>query len=201
MCIKNPFVITILIMHQAHTSEFSFVPEETIAPPRRSKKGKKIDFTNLIRGGTSGSTSGSSGPSTHTNSGMVTSSNPPPAPPVTQPPPSLQSTAGNTGATPAAPVELEGTAAAPSEPSGAAELGPPSTGNTVSHTLEDLLQQVADLRRDLNKKHPPRRVPPEAVFFKAVPQPRPHSVPRTVLLVSSQIAYMSILLSHITTRI
>jgi hypothetical protein len=197
MCVESPFGTTILIMHQTHSSEFSFGPEEIIAPPKRSRKGKRTGFTNLIRGGTSGSAAGSSGPSTHTDSGIATSSNPPPAPPVTPPPPPLPSTVGNTGAAPAAPVEPEDTAAAPSEPSGAPEPGPPSTGNTFgSLTIGDLFQQISDLRRDLNAKHSPKKALPEAVFFKSVPQPKPRSHNRQVLLVSSQIAYVNLAVSY-----
>ena len=107
VCIESPFGTTVLIMYQPTTlpnSDFSSPLEnpleENIPPPRRSKKKNRgANFTNLIRGTTSGTAAGSVGPSTpsgststHTDSGTVTPSNPPP------------STAASTGAAPVAPT-------------------------------------------------------------------------------------------------
>ena len=175
MCVESLFGTTVLIMHQAHNSKFSLGPlgpldhEEIIAPPKRSKKGKRTDFMDLIRRGTSGTAAGSSGtsmpsggPSTHTDSGMGTPSNPPPAPPpVTSSSGPLSSTAANTGAA-AAPVEPGGAAAtASSELSEALQPGAPSIANTGgSRTIDDLFQQLSDIRRELDAKHSVKKVPP-----------------------------------------
>ena len=213
MCVESPIGTTVLIMHQAHNSEFSLdplgplgrlVPEEIIAPPKRSKNGKRTDFTNLIRGGTNGTAAGSSGtstpsggPSTHTDSGMATPSNPPAAPPVTSSSGPLPSTAANTGAA-TAPVEPGGAAAtASSELSEALQPGAPSTANTGgSHTIDDLFQQLSNIRRELDTKHSAKKAPPEAIFFKSVPKSKPRTFHRQELLVSSQIIYANPAISY-----
>ena len=205
MCVKSPIGTTVLIMHQAHNSEFSLGPldcKEIIAPPKRSKKGKRTDFTDLIRRGTSGTAAGSSGtlmpsggPSTHTDSGMATPSNPPPAPPpLTSSSGPLSSTVANTGAA-TAPVEPGGTAATVlSELSEALQPGAPSTANTGgSRTIDDLFQQLSDIRRELDAKH---SAPPEAIFFKSVPKSKPCTFHRQKLLVSSQIIYANPAVSY-----
>lgn len=208
MCVESPIGTTVLIMHQAHNSKFSLGPldrEEIIAPLKRSKKGKRTDFTDLIRRGTSGTAAGSSGtlmpsggPSTHTDSGMATPSNPPPAPPpLTSSSGPLSSTAANTGAA-TAPVEPGGAAAtALSELSEALQPGAPSTANTGgSCTIDDLFQQLSDIRQELDAKHSAKKAPPEAIFFKSVPKSKPRTFHRQELLVSSQIIYANPAISY-----
>jgi len=232
VCIESPFGTTVLIMYQPTTlpnSDFSSLLEnpleENIPPPRRGKKKSRgANFTNLIRGTTSGIAAGSVGPSTpsgstgtHTDSGTATPSNPPPstaastgaAPvaPTFQPPPPAPVVPTfqppvPTGAAPVAPTSqpplpAPAAAVASSEPSATAEPRPPSAATTGgSRTVEDLFRQLNDLKREMDARYQTRKIPPEAAFFKSLPKPKPPTVHRQDLLVSCQIIYVDLAVSY-----
>ena len=83
------------------------------------------------------------------------------------------------------------------ELSEALQPGAPSMANTGgSRTIDDLFQQLSDIRQELDAKHSAKKAPPEAIFFKLVPKSKPRTFHRQELLVSSQIIYANPAISY-----